>query len=261
MLTSSHATTIAPSSFSGTRANVVILTSGLTGSSVLTGLFAHDSYWPGRETFKKEYDTFENVDLIEQNVRLMGEIGYTGRYEMEFRPDVLRSIAELGSRLDDGRYKDFLTECNRHQPWVWKDPRLWLTIRFWNHLLDWNRCKVIVLARGRLHQWVSATLRRQIRGYASLKRYEDSIEESILSFLGENHIPYLYLTYERLISHPHETIARLNAHVGSNLTIEDLTSTYRGKLHQVPRGSAVDFVKATLIYLKNRSERWDLKDR
>jgi hypothetical protein len=259
-LTNSEARTI-PFTSTATTNNVVILTSGLTGSSVLAGLFAHGNYWPGRETFKKEYDTFENVDLIKLNIKLIGETGYSGKYEVEFRRELLTEIAALGSKVDDGPYREFLAECNRHQPWVWKDPRLWLTIRFWNRLLDWNQCKVIVLSRGRVNQWVSATLRRQIRSYSSLKRYEDSIEESIVSFLEENRISYQYLTYEQLISQPEERIDRLNAYAGSSLTMEDLSSTFHGKLHTVPRGSPADFLKAVLIYLKNRSERWDLNEK
>jgi hypothetical protein len=46
------------------RKNVIILTSGLSGSSVLAGLIANAGYWVGDETFKKDdYDTFENREL------------------------------------------------------------------------------------------------------------------------------------------------------------------------------------------------------
>ena len=45
--------------------NTIILTSGLTGSSVLTGLLARGGFWAGDRTAKKkDYDTFENEELI-----------------------------------------------------------------------------------------------------------------------------------------------------------------------------------------------------
>jgi hypothetical protein len=110
-------------------------------------LIARDDYWVGRETFKKEYDTYENLDLVNLNKNLLRDAGYAGRYEMQFRKDLLERIESMGPSVSDTAYRDFLAECNQHQPWVWKDPRLWVTIRYWHHLLDWNRCKVIVLTR------------------------------------------------------------------------------------------------------------------
>jgi hypothetical protein len=255
-------TTTAPTArVCGTKQNVIILTSGLSGSSVLTGLIARGGYWAGDETFKKEYDTYENVDLVKLNVNLLRESAYTGRYEMEFREDLLERIGALKSSLSDTPYRDFLTECGRHEPWIWKDPRLWLTIRYWSPMLDWARCKVIVLTRSLVHCWVSTTLRRQIRSYSSLKRYEKSIEGSILKFLRENRVGYLQTTYEALITSPEETIDKLNAYLGSSLAIDDLRSIYLGRLYERPRSSPVDFLKALLIYAKNRSERWDLNER
>lgn len=245
----------------GTKHNVIILTSGLSGSSVLTGLIARGGYWTGNETFKKEYDTYENVDLVKLNVNLLREAAYTGRYEMEFRKDLLDRVGALKSSLSDTPYREFLTECDGHGPWIWKDPRLWLTIRYWSPLIDWERCKVVVLTRSLVHCWVSATLRRQIRSYSSLRRYEKSIEGSILSFLRENRIGYLHTTYEALIGRPEETIDSLNTYLESSLAIDDLKSIYWGKLYERPRSSPVDFLKAVLIYAKNRSERWDLNER
>src|SRR5229473_2043132 len=32
-----------------------------------------------------------------------------------------------------------------HRPWVWKDPRLWLTIYFWKSLLSLDQCRFILL--------------------------------------------------------------------------------------------------------------------
>jgi hypothetical protein len=239
------------------KRNVIILTSGLTGSSVLTGLLARRNYWTGNETAKKEYDTYENVDLVKLNVNILRQAGYSGRYEMEFRADLLEHLATLESKVDDLPYREFLAECNRHQPWIWKDPRLWLTIRYWSHLLDWNRCQVILLTRSLIHSWVSTTLRRQIRSYQSLKRYEMSIERSIVEFLAAGGIEYLHLTYEQLITRPEETIEKLNVYLECDLAIDDLKSIYRGSLYKTPRSSPFDFIKAALIYLKNYSERWD----
>src|SRR5713226_606371 len=47
--------------------------------------------------------------------------------------------------FDDSPYREFLAKCDEHRPWVWKDPRLWLTIYFWKSLLSLDQCRFILL--------------------------------------------------------------------------------------------------------------------
>src|SRR5437588_12340988 len=112
------------------KPNVIILTSGITGSSVLSGFLAQSGYWAGDATHKKqnEYDTFENTELIRLNLEILKQSGYTGDYISEFSTDAIARIACLHGAIDDSPYRRFLQECDQHRPWVWKDPRLWLTI-------------------------------------------------------------------------------------------------------------------------------------
>jgi hypothetical protein len=125
--------------------NVIILTSGLSGSSVLTGLISRAGYWIGDETFRKaEYDTNENKELIELNLRLFGEAGYKGNYLLEFSQPAMNAIAALEGKIDLSAYRSFVTKCDEHGPWIWKDPRLWLTIRFWKNLLDLEQCRFML---------------------------------------------------------------------------------------------------------------------
>jgi hypothetical protein len=240
------------------RCNVIILTSGLSGSSVLTGLIARSGYWVGDKTHKKEYDTYENEELIKLNLQLFHQAGYTGNYTQEFSPEAIAKIASLDGTIDDRPYRQFLAKCDEHRPWTWKDPRLWLTIRFWKNILHLDECKFLLLTRSYAHSWVSSTLRRHIRSYHSLKRYEQSVKDSIIDFLHNANLPCLQLTYENLIVHPEETIGKLNAYLEAGLTVEDLEVVYHKTLRKVPRSSAVDFIKAGLIYVKNYSERIDI---
>ncbi len=101
------------------KRNVIILTSGLTGSSVLTGLIARAGYWTGDRTHKKtEYDTYENEELIDLNQRIFRQANYHGNYLMDFSPDVLAGIGALSG--DEGLYDEFIQKCALHRPWVWK---------------------------------------------------------------------------------------------------------------------------------------------
>src|SRR5690242_2078379 len=128
------------------KQSVIILTSGLSGSSVLTGLIARAGYWTGETHKKRDYDTFENKELIRLNRLLFERAAYTGNYLVEFSSEVIARIAKLSAPHGDA-YSSFIAECNQHRPWVWKDPRLWLTIRFWAEFLDLRDCNFILLTR------------------------------------------------------------------------------------------------------------------
>jgi hypothetical protein len=241
------------------KKNVVILTSGLSGSSVLTGLIAHGGFWTGDKTFSKpDYETFENQELIDLNGRLFREAEYNGNYAFEVPADAIERIAALYGQLDCAVYRSFVARCDKNQPWVWKDPRLWMTIRFWKNILDTDRCAFILLTRDLNQVWLSALLRRQIVTYRSVRSYENNINQSIVDFFTVNALPYLHITYEDLIANPVEVIDRLNRYVGSTLTVEDLKRLYRGPLYRSPRYSLQRRLKAMLIYYKNYSERLDI---
>jgi hypothetical protein len=237
--------------------NVIILTSGLSGSSVLTGLISRAGYWTGDRTHKKEYDTYENQDLIDLNLRLIEAAGYSGDYTREFSSEALARIGMLRGAVDDTPFRRFLATCDQRGPWIWKDPRLWLTIRFWKEILPLDDCRFILLTRDLRHAWVSSTLRRQIRSYSSLKLYEQKILDSITRFLDDGQLSYLHLVYENMIVRPEEAIAQLNAHLDINLSVEDLMAIYHSPLYKVPRSSPMDYIKAGLIYAKNYRERLD----
>ena len=236
------------------KKNVIILTLGLSGSSVLTGLIARAGYWTGNDTFKKEYDTYENRELIRLNSELLEAAGYRKDYTSEFSWDAIKQVCSLQGKIDLIGYRHFLAQCEAHRPWIWKDPRFYLTIRFWANLLDFEQIRFILLTRDPVQAWISQQLRRQICTYGYFRRYDDGLRESLVSFLDENRIPYLLLRYDDLILRPEDELAKLNRHLDANLTVDDLKAIYTGKLYKKSR-SYWDLAKAVAIYLKNYSER------
>ena len=233
------------------KKNVIILTSGLTGSSVLTSLIAQDGYWTGDSTFqKKEYNTHENNELVRLNNSIIKAANVDINYSVVFSENSIQKINSIKEGFDTKECESFIKTCNKHRPWIWKDPRLWLTIRFWERLLDLNCCQFIQLSRDPWQVWVSATLKRQIQTYNHSINYKRNINESIKEFLSGTKLPYLQVHYEDLILHPTETIDRLNSFLKTELTIKDLQRIFKGKLYKKSR-SSMDFIKAILIYLKN----------
>ena len=243
------------------KEGVIVLTSGLTGSSVLTALIARAGYWTGLATHDKvgEYNTYENTRLIELNRSLFAAAGYTGNYLTEFRPDLLRQVDHLATSIDITPYREFLAQCDRHSPWIWKDPRLWGTIRFWSRLLDPRQCRLILLTRSLFYIWVSVLQRGQIRGYRDLRSYETAIVRANREFVAGVGAPAIEMCYEDLILHPAESIGCLNRFLGAELSVADLESVYHKPLYRSPNGSAWDVARAVLIYAANYSRRVERK--
>ena len=144
--------------------NVIILTGGLTGSSALAGLLSAAGFWSGEDTFKKrDYNTYENSELIRLNRQLMGRVSASERYTTQFMPEAISGIEQLSGSEDESEYRALVSRCEAHAPWMWKDPRLWMTIRFWKPLLPWDRIRVLLLRRDPMQSWISCTQRRQIQ--------------------------------------------------------------------------------------------------
>src|SRR4030095_5715458 len=94
-----------PQRYSSMKKNVIVLTHGWSGSSMLAALLGTAQYWLGDETGEKsDYDTFENRRLVELNRQmmgeLMGELGLTESYEHEFSFESVLELERRADRLD-----------------------------------------------------------------------------------------------------------------------------------------------------------------
>lgn len=242
-------------------ANVIVLTAGLAGSSVLTGLLARAGYWTGQETFRKnDYDTFENKRLIELNRRLFEQVGFDGDYTMRFPGWVVEAIDRCADEIDPAPYREFLAECEQNSPWIWKDPRLTFTIRAWARWMNFDNIRFLVISRENLQGWISVTLRRQIHAYDAHKFLNERVRQSIEDFLKLQGLDSLPIVYEDLIMKPDATIERINRFVGTSLQRSDLTETFSGQLERRQHGP-IRLAKALAIYLKNYRSRDTLAPR
>ncbi|WP_177166627.1 hypothetical protein [Nitrosomonas sp. Nm51] len=238
--------------------NVIILTHGWTGSSVFAALLGKAGYWYGEDTFQKtDYDTYENLKLVELNNQLLSELGYTGNREHEIlSSNVLDDLARSAEKIDLAPYKQFLENCQQHRPWVWKDPRLALTIRIWAKLLPLDDVTFMVLTRDDEQAWITSNLRRHIQSYAFTREYNAAITESIKKFLYEHRQEFIEFKFEDLQLTPEKTLEALNHFLYLRLTMDNLKSVYKFPLYKKTRGLK-DKLTAWLIYLKNYRHRYD----
>lgn len=238
------------------KKNIIILTVGLSGSSLLTSLLSVDGYWSGDSTAKKkDYDTHENLGLVSLNRGLIDIADPDFDYTMDFSDKIFDKLENIADIEYEAKFQRFLDYCDMHRPWVWKDPRLWMTIRCWEKFLDKDKTQYLVLTRNNFQAWVSQLNRRQIQTYQYLKNYNKGIEDSIVRFLEPAGQDYMKLEYEDLIMNPECSISRLNAFLAATLTVGDLKKLYRGALYKMPKGN-LDTVKALAIYAKNYRMRF-----
>lgn len=237
------------------KKNVIILTHGWTGSSVFTGLLGKAGYNYGEQTIQKtDYDTHENMELVELNNKMMKELGYEGNHEHRFDQKVVEDMAAKASDIDLTPYQEFVERCQINRPWIWKDPRLTWTIRIWARILSFNETAYIILTRDDEQAWISSNLRRHIQSRKFTHEYNHGITSSLKKFLNENNQGYLEFEFEDLLLRPEYTINELNNFLNIDLSMSDVKSVYKYPLYKKTRGFK-DKLLATAIYLKNYSER------
>jgi len=238
--------------------NALILTAGLTGSSVVAGMLVQAGYWAGDDTARKpDYDTFENAQLVALNSRIIAASGYPDRFDRRFDPDLLAGAIDRLRGIDPAPYRDFIGCCAGHTPWVWKDPRFWLTIRVWANLLNRDGLRIILVSRESGQSWISHTLRRQIQTPRYCRAYMQGIRASLLAFIAEARVPHLEIVYEDLLRDPARVTRALCTLLGAEITVDHLQTVYRGRLGRRQHG-VPSMLRAGLIYAKNYPSRAQL---
>ena len=238
------------------KRNVIVLTSGLAGSSVLTALVARAGYWTGDSTFKKsDYDTWENHELVQLNKKILEDVGFSEDWTKRFDKNFVPAVSSNFDALDDEPYIDFVKKCSEHSPWIWKDPRLWLTIRYWARLVDLSNTVFLLIRREPLQAWISTLIRRQIQTYSYGRNLRDGIYGTIVDFVQQNDLTYLEITYEDLMRRPETAVAEINKYLKTDLSSDDFLSVFRGKPYRRQHG-VIDLLKALAILLRNFSQRY-----
>jgi len=236
--------------------NIIILTPGLSGSSLLASLLVKAGYWQGDKTDKKlDYDTFENSGLVDINRAILIEAGIGDCYQTQFDSnwfEVIKSIKNSGHQLP---LQQFYQQCNEQPGWLWKDPRLWLTLGLWQEVIDSKQVKFILLHRDLEQLWVSCIKRRQIQSKAFCQHYDQQVCEAIRQQVSALDGELLELCFEDLLLTPEESLSRLNDFLGAQLTVDDLAEAYKGRLGQRVH-NRWSYLQALMIYLKNYSQRY-----
>jgi hypothetical protein len=237
--------------------NVIILTTGISGSSVITGFLAKSGFWAGEDTVFKDnitgkYETYENKKLVTLNDALIKEAGIEFDNKSYYDKNSRSIFNRIYKETDTIKYNKFIEECDSHSPWIWKDPRLFLTIGFWKNALDLTNTKVVVLHRNCYELWKSQSIKRIIYSYRYLKDSEEKARQELINYLVSNNFSFISLEYDQFTKDPATHINKLNKFFGIYLKKENWDEIYQptSKLSQYKRS-----ILAYLIYIKNYKNR------
>ena len=231
--------------------NIIVLTSGLSGSSVLTHLISRAGYWAGDSTCKKaDYNTYENSQLVYLNDLLLKTVDYDKDYSVVVKPEKIAEVEYLLASIDLLPFQSFIADCEQSGPWVWKDPRLWVTMPFWVQLLPRDSFQVVFLDRSVSQRWISELLRRNIMTVRFCASYNSQIKQLIKDEIEKSQLLCCDVLFDDLIEKPEDTLVLINNALCMALGIDDLKVVYNKPLYQKARG-VKDFFCGVLIYFKN----------
>ena len=231
------------------KSDLIILTTGSSGSSVLAGIIATQGYWLGYKTKKLNFDTYENARFVDLNMYLLRASGFKRRDCNDLPPPSIEAIKKLAERIDLKPFQDFLKECNNHQPWLWKDPRLSFTIHFWAQVMDMSPCKFILIDRDPGQGYAGLILNRKVpMSFGEQSQISKNYIDSCNLFLDTQGLDCIRLKFEDLILNTDDVLAQVNSFLNISLSMENIRSVYKGRLNRL-RYSRVDLAKAKLIYL------------
>ena len=210
--------------------NMIIFTTGSSGSSVLTGLMATQGYWLGDETKKLNFDTYENAELVDLNIRILRESGFKRTDCNDIPPPSIESIKGLKRSLDPSDFKEFIEKCNRNKPWIWKDPRLSYTIHFWDQFEEIKNTDVLFVTRDPAQSYAGLILSRKVPiSYREYNLINSNYWKSFEKFVNLNFMNYHKISFEELLLNPEESIEIINNKFGFKIRIEDLRKIYKGE--------------------------------
>lgn len=239
------------------RDNIIIMTTGSSGSSVLAGTIGQKGYWLGEETKKLKFDTYENAELVDLDREILRLSGFS-RYDCNDIPcPIVEKLFNLPEQIDCSRYQAFVDKCNAHSPWLWKDPRISFTIHFWSRLIDLDRVKFIFIERNPRQSYAGLILKRRVpMSYAQHNLMNENYRKSCQLFLKKYHVDCLQIIFEDLLTDHEKSLRRLGEFLEIELNVSDLKKIYKGDLSR-NRWTGFDYFRAHLLYIVYRYLRKD----
>lgn len=244
----------------GAPRNIIVIGAPRSGTSLTTSVFARKGYHVGpieddavrAGDEHNPFGYFEADDVINQNVALFRRVGYAEHNTWLEKPISDAQVVALAGLEPSDQDREFLETYAARAPWVWKDPRLTLTLAYWWQLMDPMTTGVVFAARDiedilrsflRMG-WCKDTERSRTEALRRIHQHLKAARDA----MAAHHIPHITIDYREYVEDPKGVAERLSAFCRIPVSVADLNvrpdlahTTARGKLsawlrRQIDRG-------------------------
>jgi len=213
--------------------NAIIVGMPRSGTSMTAAIFARAGYHVADEPDDlrggDEYNPggyWEAERLIQANAEIFRAAGFahdnTWLYEAISNDQAAR-ISGL-DRIDE--HQQLVTRFNRHQPWIWKDPRLCYTLGYWWPMMDRKTTRVLLLRRDPAQIYNSfVRLKWRQPGQAARDEVDALVRAHMQAAqiaIARYDIPHIVVDYAEFAGDGETTARRLSEFFAIRLTREDL---------------------------------------
>lgn len=257
--------------------NAVIVGMPRSGTSLTAAILVSKGYYVGSNRLSyfqhgdedNPFGYFEADNLIDRNIEVLRKTGFYYANTWMFGELLQSSIDQIPHLTASDVDRQLVEAYREHAPWVWKDPRLCFTLRYWWPLLDGSRTGVLLLRR----DWLDV--------YHSFRRMGwcagGSIARARVKKLVEQHlgtaettiealsIPFVEVDYAEFMEMPHRVAKRIGEFFELDLSVQDLNvrpelnhSRIGGKVSTYLRIQLRKLPRAPIKRLEKALPRWVL---
>jgi hypothetical protein len=246
--------------------NVLVVGAPRSGTSLTSAIFARKGYYVGgaaRAAVQhgddyNPFGYFEADDVIERNVALFRRVGYDFHNTWLFEPMSDDAIRRLAAQPPDVADQELIAHYDTRAPWLWKDPRLSLTLSYWAKVIDWQSCVVVLILRDpedvywsfRRKGWCAAGESARHAAIARIRQHMETAQSTV----DRLQMPHIAIDYRDFKDRPGFLAEQLSALAGLQLSPDDLN--FRPELdHSSARGRLAGYGRIMLKKLPRSSLR------
>jgi hypothetical protein len=230
-----------------TPRNIIVIGAPRSGTSLTTAIFTRVGYYVGpmeEEGVRggdenKPVGYFEADDVINQNVELFKRVGYPEHNTWLEQPISDAQVGALPELEPSEEDRAFLESYVARAPWVWKDPRLTLTLGYWWKLLDPDTTGVVFAARD-IEDILNSFLRmgwcedEASSKQEALRRINQHLQAA-RDAIAASQVPHITINYREYLQDPENVARRLSEFCRVPISASDL-NVRRDLAHTSVRG-------------------------
>lgn len=192
------------------------------------GAFGNDAFLP--TDYRNPQGYWEYAPLVHFNRRLLASVG-----SQSFVPPSEQDEAVLKQRASEPKWRNDALQLiasmeSGKRAWYWKDPRLSVTLPFWQQF--WVKAVYVIAVRGPLDIALSLKKRDNLpitAGYLLWQHYMTAILK-----YTETHPQRIFVKYERILSTPVDECVRLSNFLEEQCGVHD-TQTQSQRIESMLR--------------------------